>query len=177
MTPLFILWENKMINNGKTLKIILISLICLIITSCAGSGGLIKQNRHMAVVGEGSYFNFQNSAEKILDRYHYTVYRREEYGARLYIETQWKDHKPLDDEFDLGISNVQTRLIIEAKPKMRDASSNRAMNTVKFSGEVLVRLGPMSDWKELAMTPSRKKYFKQCADDLKFDLRASAQKF
>jgi len=177
MTPLFILWENKMINNGKTLKIILISLICLIITSCAGSGGLIKPNRHMAVVGEGSYFNFQNSAEKILDRYHYTVYRREEYGARLYIETQWKDHKPLDDEFDLGISNVQTRLIIEAKPKMRDASSNRAMNTVKFSGEVLVRLGPMSDWKELAMTPSRKKYFKQCADDLKFDLRASAQKF
>ena len=177
MTPLFILWENKMINNGKTLKIILISLICLIITSCAGSGGLIKPNRHMAVVGEGSYFNFQNSAEKILDRYHYTVYRREEYGARLYIETQWKDHKPLDDEFILGISNVQTRLIIEAKPKMRDASSNRAMNTVKFSGEVLVRLGPMSDWKELAMTPSRKKYFKQCADDLKFDLRASAQKF
>ena len=177
MTPLFILWENKMINNGKTLKIILISLICLIITSCAGSGGLIKPNRHMAVVGEGSYFNFQNSAEKILDRYHYTVYRREEYGARLYIETQWKDHKPLDDEFVLGISNVQTRLIIEAKPKMRDASSNRAMNTVKFSGEVLVRLGPMSDWKELAMTPSRKKYFKQCADDLKFDLRASAQKF
>lgn len=177
MTPLFILWENKMINNGKTLKIILISLICLIITSCAGSGGLIKPNRHMAVVGEGSYFNFQNSAEKILDRYHYTVYRREEYGARLYIETQWKDHKPLDDEFDLGISNVQTRLIIEAKPKMRDASSNRAMNTVKFSGEVLVRLGPMSDWKELAMTPSRKKYFKQCADDLKFDLQASIQKF
>ena len=177
MTPLFILWENKMINNGETLKIILISLICLIITSCAGSGGLIKPNRHMAVVGEGSYFNFQNSAEKILDRYHYTVYRREEYGARLYIETQWKDHKPLDDEFDLGISNVQTRLIIEAKPKMRDASSNRAMNTVKFSGEVLVRLGPMSDWKELAMTPSRKKYFKQCADDLKFDLRASSQKF
>ena len=94
MTPLFILWENKMINNGETLKIILISLICLIITSCAGSGGLIKPNRHMAVVGEGSYFNFQNSAEKILDRYHYTVYRREEYGARLYIETQWKDHKP-----------------------------------------------------------------------------------
>jgi len=177
MTPLFILWENKMINNGKTLKIILISLICLIITSCAGSGGLIKPNRHMAVVGEGSYFNFQNSAEKILDRYHYTVYRREEYGARLYIETQWKDHKPLDDEFDLGISNVQTRLIIEAKPKMRDASSNRAMNTIKFSGEVLVRRGPMSDWKDLAMTPSRKKYFKQCADDLKFDLRASAQKF
>ena len=177
MTPRFILWENKMINNGKTLKIILISLICLIITSCAGSGGLIKPNRHMAVVGEGSYFNFQNSAEKILDRYHYTVYRREEYGARLYIETQWKDHKPLDDEFDLGISNVQTRLIIEAKPKMRDASSNRAMNTVKFSGEVLVRLGPMSDWKELAMPPSRKKYFKQCADDLKFDLRASSQKF
>ena len=177
MTPLFILWGNKMINNGESLKIILISLICLIITSCAGSGGLIKPNRHMAVVGEGSYYNFQNSAEKILDRYHYTVYRREEYGARLYIETQWKDHKPLDDEFDLGISNVQTRLIIEAKPKMRDASSNRAMNTVKFSGEVLVRLGPMSDWKELAMTPSRKKYFKQCADDLKFDLRASAQKF
>ena len=177
MTPLFILWGNKMINNGKTLKIILISLICLIITSCAGSGGLIKPNRHMAVVGEGSYYNFQNSAEKILDRYHYTVYRREEYGARLYIETQWKDHKPLDDEFVLGISNVQTRLIIEAKPKMRDASSNRAMNTVKFSGEVLVRLGPMSDWKELAMTPLRKKYFKQCADDLKFDLRASSQKF
>ena len=177
MTPLFILWGNKMINNGESLKIILISLICLIITSCAGSGGLIKPNRHMAVVGEGSYFNFQNSAEKILDRYHYTVYRREEYGARLYIETQWKDHKPLDDEFDLGISNVQTRLIIEARPKMRDASSNRAMNTVKFSGEVLVRLGPMSEWKELAMTPSRKKYFKQCADDLKFDLRASAQKF
>ena len=177
MTPLFILWGNKMINNGESLKIILISLICLIITSCAGSGGLIKPNRHMAVVGEGSYYNFQNSAEKILDRYHYTVYRREEYGARLYIETQWKDHKPLDDEFVLGISNVQTRLIIEAKPKMRDASSNRAMNTVKFSGEVLVRLGPMSDWKELAMTPLRKKYFKQCADDLKFDLRASSQKF
>ena len=177
MTPLFILWGNKMINNGESLKIILISLICLVINTCAGSGGLTKPNRHMAVVGEGSYFNFQNSAEKILDRYHYTVYRREEYGARLYIETQWKDHKPLDDEFDLGISNVQTRLIIEARPKMRDASSNRAMNTVKFSGEVLVRLGPMSDWKELAMTPSRKKYFKQCADDLKFDLRASSQKF
>ena len=177
MTPLFILWGNKMINNGESLKIILISLICLVINTCAGSGGLTKPNRHMAVVGEGSYYNFQNSAEKILDRYHYTVYRREEYGARLYIETQWKDHKPLDDEFVLGISNVQTRLIIEAKPKMRDASSNRAMNTVKFSGEVLVRLGPMSDWKELAMTPSRKKYFKQCADDLKFDLRASAQKF
>ena len=177
MTPLFILWGNKMINNGESLKIILISLICLVINTCAGSGGLTKPNRHMAVVGEGSYFNFQNSAEKILDRYHYTVYRREEYGARLYIETQWKDHKPLDDEFVLGISNVQTRLIIEAKPKMRDASSNRAMNTVKFSGEVLVRLGPMSDWKELAMTPLRKKYFKQCADDLKFDLRASSQKF
>tara|TARA_B100000678_G_scaffold226703_1_gene194505 strand:+ start:260 stop:793 length:534 start_codon:yes stop_codon:yes gene_type:complete len=177
MTPLFILWGNKMINNGESLKIILISLICLVINTCAGSGGLTKPNRHMAVVGEGSYYNFQNSAEKILDRYHYTVYRREEYGARLYIETQWKDHKPLDDEFVLGISNVQTRLIIEAKPKMRDASSNRAMNTVKFSGEVLVRLGPMSDWKELAMTPLRKKYFKQCADDLKFDLRASSQKF
>jgi hypothetical protein len=78
---------------------------------------------------------------------------------------------------DLEISNVQTRLILEARPKMRDESTSRAMNVVKFSGEVLVRLGPMSDWKELAMTPSRKKYFKQCADDLKFDLRASIQKF
>jgi|TARA_B100001079_G_scaffold142241_1_gene121836 hypothetical protein len=166
-----------MINNGKTLKIILISLFCLVMNSCAGSGGLTKPNRHMAVVGEGSYYNFQNSAEKILDRYHYRVYRREEYGARLYLETEWKDHKPLDDEFDLGISHVQTRLIIEARPKMRDQSSSRAMNTVKFSGEVLVRLGPMSDWKELAMTPSRKKYFKQCADDLKLDLRSTIQKF
>ena len=177
MAPLFILWENKMINNGGTLKIILTSLICLVISTCAGTGGLTKPNRHMVVVGDGSYYNFQNSAEKILNRYHYTVYRREEYGARLYIETQWKDHKPLDDEFDLGISHVQTRLIIEARPKMRDQSSNRAMNTVKFSGEVLVRLGPMSDWKELVMTPSRKKYFKQCADDLKVDLRGSIQKF
>ncbi|MDP7060873.1 MAG: hypothetical protein QF416_10425 [Candidatus Marinimicrobia bacterium] len=177
MAPLFILWGNKMINNGKTLKIILISLICLVISSCAGSGGLTKPNRHMAVVGEGSYYNFQSSAEKILDRYHYQVYRREEYGARLYLETEWKDHKPLEDEFDLGISHVQTRLIIEARPKMRDESSSRAMNTVKFSGEVLVRLGPMSDWKELAMTPSRKKYFKQFADDLKLDLRSSIQKF
>ena len=177
MAPHFIIWKRKMHYNSDTLRVLLVSLICLIITSCAGSGGLIKPNRHMVVVGEGSYYNFQNSSEKILDRYHYAVYRREEYGPRLYLETEWKDHKPLDDEFELGISDVQTRLIIEARPKMRDQSSNRAMNIVKFSGEVLVRLGPMSDWKELAMTPERKKYFKQCADDLKFDLRASPQKF
>ena len=166
-----------MINNGEPLKIILISLICLVISTCAGSGGLTKPNRHMAVVGEGSSVNFQSSARRILNRYHYIVYRYEDYGTRLYIETEWKDHKPLDDELDLEISNVQTRLILEARPKMRDESSNRVMNTVKFSGEVLVRLGPMSDWKKLAMTPSRKKYFKQCADDLKFDLQASIKKF
>ena len=166
-----------MINNGEPLKIILISLICLVISTCAGSGGLTKPNRHMAVVGEGSSVNFQSSARRILNRYHYIVYRYEDYGTRLYIETEWKDHKPLDDEMDLEISNVQTRLILEARPKTRDESSNRVMNTVKFSGEVLVRLGPMSDWKKLAMTPSRKKYFKQCADDLKFDLQASIQKF
>ena len=166
-----------MINNGEPLKIILISLICLVISTCAGSGGLTKPNRHMAVVGEGSSVNFQSSARRILNRYHYIVNRYEDYGTRLYIETEWKDHKPLDDEMDLEISNVQTRLILEARPKMRDESSNRVMNTVKFSGEVLVRLGPMSDWKKLAMTPSRKKYFKQCADDLKFDLQASIQKF
>ena len=166
-----------MINNGEPLKIILISLICLVISTCAGSGGLTKPNRHMAVVGEGSSVNFQSSARRILNRYHYIVYRYEDYGTRLYIETEWKDHKPLDDEMDLEISNVQTRLILEARPKMRDESSNRVMNTVKFSGEVLVRLGPMSDWKKLAMTPSRKKYFKQCGDELKFDLQASIQKF
>lgn len=177
MAPLFVLWIIAMLIKNKTPRIILMSLICLAMGACAGSGGLAKPNRHMVVVGEGSSFNFQKSAERIVDMYHYTVYRYEDYGTRLYIETEWKDHKPLDDEMDLEISNVQTRLILEARPKMRDESSNRVMNTVKFSGEVLVRLGPMSDWKKLAMTPSRKKYFKQCADDLKFDLQASIQKF
>lgn len=175
MTPLLVLGRNMALSNRRNLPFITLLTVTLFM-ACAG-GGLSKVNRHTATVGEGSLYNVQRSARRILDQYHYDINRYEEYTTRIYIETIWKDHNPLEDEEAAGVSAVQTRLILEATPKMRDETSGREMNRMKFTGEVLVRLGPAGDWLELAMTPMRKAYFKQCADDLKYDLRAAIRKF
>ena len=159
------------------LIIALLSSFFLIFEGCASSGGLTKVNRHSATVGQASSFNFQNSAARLLDRYSYTVNRYEEYSSRVYYETMWKDHSPFEDEIDVGITAVQTRLILEARPKMKEPTAGREINSIKLSGEVLVRTDAFGEWAELAMTSMRKNYFKQVADDFKFDLRASIRRF
>ena len=89
----------------------------------------------------------------------------------------WKDHSLFDDEIDIEINAVQTRLILEARPKIKEPTAGRETYSVKFTGEVLVRMDPFGEWITISMTPQRKVYFKQLADDFKFDLRASIGRF
>ncbi len=75
------------------------------------------------------------------------------------------------------IGAIQTRLILEARPKMKEPMAGREENSIKLTGEVLVRTDPMGDWLDLAMTSMRKDYFKRIADDYKFDLRGALRRF
>ena len=161
----------------KKKQIILVMIISLFLENCASSGGLTKVNRYSETVGQASAFNFQNSAARLLDRYSYTINRYEEYSSRMYYETMWKDHSLFDDDIDIEIKAVQTRLTLEARPKLKEPTAGRETYSIKFIGEVLVRTDPFGEWIEMSMTPKRKTYFKQVADDFKFDLRASIRRF
>lgn len=152
-------------------------VLSLLVGGCASSGGLRKVNRHIETIGEASTYNFHNYANRLLDRYSYTVNRYEEYSSRVYYETMWKDQSPLEDEVEMGITAVQTRLLLEARPKMREPMAGREENSIKLTGEVLVRTDPLGEWLDLAMTSMRKDYFKMIADDLKFDLRGAIRRF
>ena len=161
--------------NNKQIKFLII--LNILFVGCVSTGGLSKVNRHSETVGQASSFNFQNSATRLLDRYSYTINRYEEYSSRVYYETMWKDHSLFDDEIDIEINAVQTRLILEARPKIKEPTAGRETYSVKFTGEVLVRMDPFGEWITISMTPQRKVYFKQLADDFKFDLRASIRRF
>jgi|LUME01.1.fsa_nt_gb hypothetical protein len=145
--------------------------------ACASSGGLRKVNRHVETIGEASTYNFHTYTDRLLGRYSYTVNRFEQYSSRVYYETMWKDESLLEDELEMGITAIQTRLILEARPKMKEPMAGREENSIKLTGEVLVRTDPMGDWLDLAMTSMRKDYFKRIADDYKFDLRGALRRF
>ena len=95
-----------------------------LVGACASSGGLRKVNRHVETIGEASTYNFHTYTDRLLDRYSFTINRFEEYSSRVYYETMWKDESPLADEIEMGITAIQTRLILEARPKMKEPISN-----------------------------------------------------
>ena len=145
--------------------------------ACASSGGLRKVNRHVETIGEASTYNFHTYTDRLLDRYSFTINRFEEYSSRVYYETMWKDESPLADEIEMGITAIHTRLILEARPKMKEPMAGREENSIKLTGEVLVRTNPLGEWLDLAMTSMRKDYFKTISDDYKFDLRGAIRRF
>ncbi len=140
------------------------------LTGCGGSGAAVSNSNYRANLGSVTYNNIVNLTEKALvTRYGYR-YQREEVASpeNIYMETEWKDVRPTDDEIALGVQFVRSRFIVTARVRNRttgDLSANILSNTE-------YRMQNSPDWIDAPMTPQRREYVKEVVDYLQRELRS-----
>ena len=98
----------------------------------------------------------------------YEFERRVDTMEDVYVETQWQDHSPLEDERAQGYSFARTRIIITARPRNRSPGNLQSFS-VTFRAECLVRT-ETGDWVVVPMTAMRKSHLRGIADEVKADI-------
>jgi hypothetical protein len=145
-------------------------LTASLLTGCAGSGATVSNSNYRTNLGSVTYNNIVNLTERALvTRFGYR-YQREEVSSpeNIYLETEWKDVRPTDDETALGVQFVRSRFVVTARVRNRttgDLSANILSNTE-------YRMQNTPDWVDAPMTPQRREYVKDVVDYLQRELRS-----
>ncbi|MBM4168703.1 MAG: hypothetical protein FJ215_06050 [Ignavibacteria bacterium] len=153
---------------------LLLNILVLGVSGCAGGGGragtIYSEN-----LGTGTLYDINTKSQAILNRYQYRIERVESTTDLLYIETEWKNRYPFDDEIEQGVNAALTRIVIRATPRGRGVGSDN--NSIRFEGENKVRYQGGEEWHIVPMSPMLIAHFKDITDDLITDLRTGFRKF
>jgi len=162
----------------NTINKILSICLLILVMSCAGSssGERPGDYSYMANIGPVTDYDYEERTRLSLDKYQYQVERSENYGDRKYLETMWKIRSPLEDEAELGITQVKTRLVLNVTPRTRVIGPTRLFK-VQFRGEVMVQFTGIEQWQQIKMTLMRKKYFKNWANELKTEYSSGMRRY
>jgi hypothetical protein len=168
-------WQVKM-QNAVSRGSLFLLLLALMGCAASSSGSKSATLKYTADLGTATTFDFQEKSQRLLNKYQYQIERYDEFGPRLYLETQWKDRRPFDDEQNSGIVEARSKIILEAKPHTRSAGTTR-LNKVQLIGENLVIFAKTQAWVSVPLTPMCKAYFKQFADDLRTEFRTGFRRY
>ncbi|RMD86461.1 MAG: hypothetical protein D6813_14900 [Calditrichaeota bacterium] len=152
--------------------------ILLVIWSCAGTSSGTKniKSNYTVNVGVATLDDIQKIYTKVFTKYLYQLEREEEFGSRLYVETQWKDRKPFEDEKAAGVVAVRSRIILQTRPRIKSGVSYN-LHQVQFIAENLVKYHLDENWHPAPLTKMCRDYFKKIANDFKLDLTSIVREY
>jgi len=146
------------------------------LTACggalAGRGGLERS------VGRATYHDILTEVPAMLRRYEYAIYTTRETASTVYIETDWRNRAPFDDEAASGADFARTRFVVRAR---RAAA---AFYSVAITVENQLHMGPPSDsipargdvgadgWTTLPASPMFEEYAEEIMTEIELKIDA-----
>ncbi|MBI3005394.1 MAG: hypothetical protein HYY49_08250 [Ignavibacteriales bacterium] len=150
---------------------IVLSFGCAGSDEASGRGTLI----YSANLGTATLFDANAKSRTILERNQFRIQRVETSADMYYLETEWKNRGAFDDELEQGIEAGLTRIIIQATPRGRAASSD--LHTVRLQAENQVRYLHTFEWRVAPMSNMLIAYLKKLSEDFVVEFRTGYRKF
>ncbi|MBI4539711.1 MAG: hypothetical protein HY704_09430 [Gemmatimonadetes bacterium] len=128
-------------------------------------------------IGHASYHDISVQVPEVLRRYGYAIYNNVETGATLYIETNWMDRAPFEDEAKKGVDAARTRFIFRAR------KSGPATFTLRVHAENQVRGVPNTsdwagtDWTTIPATEMYKAYVLELSTEIQLKVDAGLRTY
>lgn len=162
----------------KPSSLLTLILALIIILGC-GSSGRKKSNTmtYRRNVGKAFPLDMKEKTERILNKFNYTVVRREETYEQIYYETDWRYRSPFEDESELNIADARTSLTVNAVPRTRGGMPGANLYNVHLSAENEVRFEGSEEWVRVPMSNMLIAYLDKIAEDLKLELLQGIRKF
>lgn len=168
----------RVVGSGIILALTMLSLFVLLtLVACSGSGEASSRRglTYSANLGAATLYDINTKTRAVLDRYQFRIERIESSTDMLYIETEWKNRYPFDDEIEQGIDAALTRIIIQATPRTRSVGGD--LNTVRLQAENQVRYRHGVEWHIVPMSPMLISYLKKLTEDTTIELRTGIRKY
>jgi hypothetical protein len=165
-------------NTQKAIYKGMLLFLALIISGCAGSSSGKKAASHTysTSLGTATTFDLNDATTQAFNKFQFQVLRYEESGDRIYVETQWKHRTPFEDEQQAGIVEARTRIIMEARPRIRSGGGTK-LHTIQLIGENSVVFAVANTWVNAPLSSMCKDYLKRIADDLKTRFSAGMRRY
>lgn len=144
------------------LKPALFVLFATVTAACASSGSAVRPVSQS--VGTASRGDLDETLRQVLARNQY-VLEREILETNMTYETRWRARAPFDDERELGATQAETRIVVNARPRSREAN----IYTVNMTVENRLMMGS-GDWETLAPTPEFRTYAQSIVNELSREL-------
>jgi uncharacterized protein YcfL len=142
-----------------------VAVVALLLVACGSAGGSALFRRE---VGTASGPDALERGALVLKQFHYEVVR-EEQTPNLMLETNWLARSVFADEQELGISDAESRVIINGRQRVDTLlGSVYAMSIVV---ENRVRHAGSDAWVETVNTPMFAGYAESIAKRLEEELR------
>jgi hypothetical protein len=117
-------------------------------------------------VGTGTETDIVQQVESILARFYYPISRKE-IANNIYYETDWVLRLPLEDEAEMAVQEVRTKIIIDTRPFMRGEPTPAPLFNITFVGQAEYRLVNDSEWYKMEITRERNAYFGAIAYEMR----------
>ena len=137
--------------------------ILLLYSACATGSNMSTQYRRS--VGTAAPGQMGDQVERILRRFQFEIARHENDPNSMVWETRWRGRVPFEDEYELGVNEARTRVIVEARPSRRIGGSIEQYRVyMTFENEVIRSGSP--EWVRMDLTPQ----FEAWADEIMGEL-------
>jgi hypothetical protein len=117
-------------------------------------------------IGTGTEVDIVSQVEAILARYYYPIARKE-ISNNIYYETDWVLRLPLEDEAEMAVQEVRTKIIIDTRPFMRGEPTPAPLFNITFVGQAEYRLVNDNEWYKMELSRSRNAYFGEIAYEMR----------
>ena len=153
------------------------AVLCVGGLACAGgSTGGADPKTYRKDLPQATATDLVRMSQKILARNVYRIDRVEE-ETYVLIETAWTGRYPLEDEIEVGVVEVMTRIVIRGRPRQRSnpgTTTNLQVSTLEAENRAM--LGDSADWVPF-MTPMFKEYMDEIVRDLTTELNTGVRVF
>ena len=120
--------------------------------------------------------DFLNKTRMVLvNRHQFMFFRNEDSEGQQYIETDWRNRTPFDDEFESGIVQARSKIILTAYPRELTNPSGLWVTNMEGINEVILEGG--NEWVALPLSDMAKRYFDRIADDLNLEFRTGVREY
>lgn len=148
-----------------SMVIVFFLYICL--SSCSISEKTLK-TRYKKEVSQATSGNIVQITDMILQRYSYPIERTDVTANQIKYETSWRIGLPSTNELKLGYQEVRTKIIIEARPKMRTEYGQLRHFKVFFTG--IAEYYMDGEWQEYIYSEETKQHFDEVSYELNTEL-------
>ena len=139
-------------------------LLVLVVSACASGGGARANVSRQ--IGTSTPNDLETVVRRVLQKHQY-VLQRQEAETNLYYETQWRARTPFDDERELGATSAESRIIVRARPRSREAQTYTASFTIE--NRLQMQTG---EWVTLPPTAEFREYAAEIGDEMARELAA-----